>query len=255
MHPRLSVLSTSSLPTGVAGDRSSLSTPPPVPPATRLSLPASNSSTLTLGPRSSIATSVGGGPVPNIYDRNLNKTRTTEVSAAAFAFLFSEMIQYTQKRVSGIGDLERRCVLCTMYFPSHIHSKLTLRMIIFLGCSLFVVRCSSFGGWGGGDGRLNTLGYRIGQRVLELLTWRNESGSRAPKREIRFLLALRSIHAPVWRAVFGKQADAIEKSVENDDECTSGLPGAVSVHCTYPPIMGMRLLMTPNFMLLNLFKT
>jgi len=63
-----------------------------------------------------------------------------------------------------------------------------------------------------------TLGYRIGQRVLELLTWRNESGSRAPKREIRFLPALRSIHAQVWRAVFGKQADAIEKSVENDDE-------------------------------------
>ena len=106
VHPRLSVLSTISLPTGGAGDRVSLSTPPP---AARLSLPASNS-TLTLAPRSSIATSVGTGPVPNIYDRNLNKTRTAEVSAAAFAFLFSEMIQYTQKRVSGIGDLERRCV-------------------------------------------------------------------------------------------------------------------------------------------------
>ena len=86
-------------------------------------------------------------------------------------------------------------------------------------------------------GRLNTLGYRIGQRVLELMTWRNESGSRAPKREIRFLPALRSIHAQVWRAVFGKQADAIEKSVENDDECTS--PGAVSVYACRS-IMGTR---------------
>ena len=28
--------------------------------------------------------------------------------AAAFAFLFSEVIQYTQKRVNGISDLERR---------------------------------------------------------------------------------------------------------------------------------------------------
>ena len=106
VHPRLSVLSTISLPSGVAGDRSSVSTPPPT---ARLSLPAS-SSTLTLGLRSSIATSFGGGAIPNIYDRNLNKTRTAEVSAAAFAFLFSEMIQYTQKRVSGIGDLERRYV-------------------------------------------------------------------------------------------------------------------------------------------------
>lgn len=71
--------------------------------------------------------------------------------------------------------------------------------------------------------RLNTLGYRIGTRVLELMVWRAESGSKAPKREIRFLPALMSIHTQVWRAVFGKPADAIEKSVSNDDECTYAL--------------------------------
>ena len=69
--------------------------------------------------------------------------------------------------------------------------------------------------------RLNTLGYRIGTRVLELMAWRNEFASKAPKRETRFLPALMSIHTHVWRAVFGKPADAIEKSVENADECTT----------------------------------
>lgn len=63
------------------------------------------------------------------------------------------------------------------------------------------------------------LGYRIGLRVLELMSWRAESSSKAPKREIRFLPALMSIHTQFWRAVFGKPADGIEKSVENDDEC------------------------------------
>lgn len=67
--------------------------------------------------------------------------------------------------------------------------------------------------------RLNTLGYRVGVRVLELMLWRNESSSKTPKREIRFLPALMSIHTQVWRTVFGKPADAIEKSVENPDEC------------------------------------
>lgn len=43
-----------------------------------------------------------------IYERNLNKTRNAEVSLSAWAFMFSEVVQYTQKRVSGIGDLERR---------------------------------------------------------------------------------------------------------------------------------------------------
>lgn len=67
---------------------------------------------------------------------------------------------------------------------------------------------------------LNTLGYRVGTRVLELMVWRAEGASKAPKREIRLLPALMSIHTQVWRAVFGKAADAIEKSVENADECT-----------------------------------
>lgn len=43
-----------------------------------------------------------------IYDRNLNRTRTTELSRASFAYLFSEMVTYAQKRVTGIQDLERR---------------------------------------------------------------------------------------------------------------------------------------------------
>ncbi|KAJ7848770.1 TRAPP complex subunit trs31 [Mycena leptocephala] len=156
-HSRVSVLSTSS--------QSSVEHLSPAASSTRFSLP-------------SIPTTPGAPPKaagvrPNIYDRNLNKTRITEVSGAAFTFLFSEMVQYTQKRVSGINDLERR---------------------------------------------LNTLGYRIGTRVLELMVWRAEAASKAPKREIRFLPALMSIHTQVWRAVFGKPADAIEKSVENMDE-------------------------------------
>jgi hypothetical protein len=51
------------------------------------------------------------------------------------------------------------------------------------------------------------------------MVWRAESLSKAPKREIRFLPALMSIHTNVWKAVFGKPADAIEKSVQNEDEC------------------------------------
>jgi hypothetical protein len=52
-----------------------------------------------------------------------------------------------------------------------------------------------------------------------MMVWRVESTSKAPKREIRFLPALMTIHTQVWRAVFGKPADALEKSVESPDEC------------------------------------
>jgi len=71
------------------------------PNATRFSLPNTPSINTTLGtPRPNLR--------PNVYDRHLNKTRAAEVSASSFAYLFSQVVQYTQKRVSGINDLERR---------------------------------------------------------------------------------------------------------------------------------------------------
>ena len=166
-HPRLSVLSNSS--------QSSSDYPSP----TRFSLPSSQQK-----PNPSR---------PSIYDKNFNKSRLTEVSGSAFAFLFSEIVQYTQKRVSGINDLERRYDI--YYFSPHEGDSPAMD-------------------------RLNTLGYRVGIRVLELMVWRAESSSKAPKREMRLLPTLMAIHTQVWKAVFGKPADAIEKSVENADECT-----------------------------------
>lgn len=43
-----------------------------------------------------------------IYHRPLNRSRTTELSQASFAYLFGEMVGYAQNRVTGIQDLEKR---------------------------------------------------------------------------------------------------------------------------------------------------
>jgi hypothetical protein len=51
--------------------------------------------------------------------------------------------------------------------------------------------------------------------MLELLTWREK----VAKRETRVLGVLYFIHNVVWKALFGKQADSLEKSTENEDEC------------------------------------
>src|ERR1700733_11990396 len=92
-HPRLSVLSNAS--------QSSIDSPG----STRFSLQSAPSVNNT------VIANKQSAPRPNIYDRNLNKTRVSEVSASAFTFMFSEIVQYTQKRVNGINDLERRCVI------------------------------------------------------------------------------------------------------------------------------------------------
>ncbi|KAI8926611.1 NO signaling/Golgi transport ligand-binding domain-containing protein [Entophlyctis helioformis] len=112
---------------------------------------------------------LAGSKRPAILDRNLNKTKSAEVSLAAYAFLFSEMLQYAQKRVNGIQDLERK---------------------------------------------LSDYGYRVGIRMLELIVWRD----RNTKRETRILGVLYFINTTVWKALFGKAADSLEKGTDNDDE-------------------------------------
>ncbi|EEB07561.1 TRAPP complex subunit Trs31 [Schizosaccharomyces japonicus yFS275] len=105
----------------------------------------------------------------NICDQNLNKIKNSDVSLSAFAFLFSELIQRTQSRVTGIQDFEER---------------------------------------------LNEHGFRVGQRLVELVVWRE----RSPKRETRVLGILQFIHSSLWKQLFGKHADSLEKSKDVNDE-------------------------------------
>ncbi|KAK9321272.1 NO signaling/Golgi transport ligand-binding domain-containing protein [Lipomyces orientalis] len=104
-----------------------------------------------------------------IYDRNLNR-RAPELSLASFAFLFSELVQYSQKNVKGIQEMETK---------------------------------------------LSDYGYHVGQRVLELTVIREIKNA---KRETRVLGLLQFINTGIWKSVFGKPADALEKSKDQEDE-------------------------------------
>ncbi|KAI9803174.1 MAG: hypothetical protein M1825_001965 [Sarcosagium campestre] len=106
-----------------------------------------------------------------IYDRNLNRSRTAQLNRASFAFLFSEMIIYAQRRVTGIQDLEKR---------------------------------------------LNNQGHPIGLRLLDLLLYR-EVG-RTVQRPTRILPLVQFIHTTLWRQLFARAADALERSQDNEDE-------------------------------------
>jgi hypothetical protein len=91
------------------------------------------------------------------------------VSLSAFAYLFSEMVQYHQNRVDSISELERR---------------------------------------------LESTGYGVGLRVLELLAYR----SREYKRETKLMNLLQYISTQVWKSLFGKAADSLERSIDHADE-------------------------------------
>ncbi|KAI9790711.1 MAG: TRAPP subunit trs31 [Peltula sp. TS41687] len=155
------------------------------PPPLRQNNSSSSSNAPSPQPSSSstAATAItgGGGGLrypsnrKTIYDRNLNRSKTSELSRASFAYLFGEMITYAQRRVTGIQDLEKR---------------------------------------------LNAQGYPLGLRLLDLLMYRDPSSSSrsAPQRPTRILALLQFITTTLWRHLFGRQADALERSKEHEDE-------------------------------------
>ncbi|XP_028401143.1 trafficking protein particle complex subunit 5-like [Dendronephthya gigantea] len=113
----------------------------------------------------------GGGirkKTTNILERPLNKGRN-EVHISSFALLFSEIVQYSQNRVTTVADLQTK---------------------------------------------LSDLGKSIGSRMLDVLVLR-EKGY---KRETRIINVLLFIKTTVWKSLFGKEADKLEQS--NDDDKT-----------------------------------
>lgn len=103
-----------------------------------------------------------------ILDRPLRNNKT-EVSHSAFAFLFSEMVQYAYNRISSIDDLSLR---------------------------------------------LEELGFGVGQRLIELIGCRD----RVIKRETRIVGILQYITTTMWKQVFNKNADTLERAMEDEDE-------------------------------------
>ena len=105
----------------------------------------------------------------SILDRNLNKTKNTQVSLSALAYLLSESLQSQVKNATGISQLESQ---------------------------------------------LSSMGYSLGDPLLELVVWRDRNS----KRETRLLPTLYMLHNTLWKALFDKPADSLEKGTDAEDE-------------------------------------
>ncbi|GEQ67499.1 hypothetical protein JCM33374_g1164 [Metschnikowia sp. JCM 33374] len=95
-------------------------------------------------------------------------------------------------------------------------SEISLSTLGFLFCEVVSWAHSKSKGVSDLEGRLNGLGYQIGQRYLELV--KSREGIKYGKREIRIIEILQFIHGPFWKAVFGKTANELEKSQDVHDE-------------------------------------
>jgi hypothetical protein len=164
--------------------------------------------------------SAGATRIP-IIDKALSSGKS-EVSASAFAFLFSELVQYSLHRVKAVEDLEKRYPPSLLprrrpYFSPFLPHIFLLRVrqtrgefifkhIYYICILLLSVFC-----------RLEDVGYGIGMRVLELLVHRDK----ANRKETNLIAMLQFVTTSVWRSLFGKVADGLEKADKSEDTCAS----------------------------------
>ena len=121
------------------------------------------------------------------HAKQVQAQRDRQVSLSALAFLFSELVQYQTIKICSASDLE---------------------------CGL------------------EQIGRSVGTRVIELLSYRD----RQIRRELSLIGILQVRHSiyldiivngtqfistTCWKALFGKPADSLERSTENDNECAS----------------------------------
>ena len=68
---------------------------------------------------------------------------------------------------------------------------------------------------------LHALGLPVGERILELLFYR-EKGNSSPcmggKREVKIINMLHFVNNQLWKSLFGKPADGLEQSMEDSNE-------------------------------------
>ena len=126
------------------------------------------------------------------------------VNISSFAFLFAELVAYHRGRSAAISDLETKYVAATgdgraggLVMRSHARARVarTTRNSLSPLCA---------------RRRLEQAGYPIGARFLELLALRERAG----KREVTVVGMLQFVSSTVWQSLFGKTADALEKSTD-----------------------------------------
>mmetsp|Transcript_15167 Transcript_15167/g.22361 ORF Transcript_15167/g.22361 Transcript_15167/m.22361 type:complete len:227 (+) Transcript_15167:239-919(+) len=83
--------------------------------------------------------------------------------------------------------------------------------------------------------RLESAGYGVGLKVLEMLAFR----ARESKRETRLMSILQFVSSSVWKSLFGKAADSLERSIDHADEyMIVDYEPVTSTYVSVPPDLG-----------------
>jgi len=124
----------------------------------------------------------GRKPRPSNLDKTIAKSRSHDIHLSTFAFLISEMVQYSNKRSANLAEFQVK---------------------------------------------LLELGRGIGVRLLELTYFRE----RKDKRETKHVEQLNFIKKFVWKSIYNKEADSVERHATDPLICKKTTETETSSYC------------------------
>lgn len=100
------------------------------------------------------------------------------------------------------------------YFRSSADSTVSLSSFAYLFSEMVQYHQNRVDSISELERRLESCGFSVGLRVLELLAYR----SREYRRETKLMNILQFISTVVWKSLFNKAADSLERSIDHADE-------------------------------------
>lgn len=144
-------------------------------------------------------------PMPTVLDKAISRGTGT-VSLSAFSYLFSELVQYCQQRVDVVADLEKR--LADVGYGIGLRS---LELITYRSSiqAFLLTNAQAGSGGGGGSGASN-----VQQQPISLQNIASIHG----RKERNLVGMLQLLHSSMWKSLFGRSADGLEKATDKEDE-------------------------------------
>jgi hypothetical protein len=161
--------------------------------------------------------SPSGSPIavqslPTVLDKPISRG-TTQVSLSAFSYLFSELVQYCRAT-----DLEKRMFDMGYGIGLRALELITWRTSVQHYLLSNAQSGSGGGGGGGGGSGGGSSGGSGGPIVHQAPISLHNIGSLQGRKEKSLVAMLQTLHSQMWKALFGKTADGLEKATDKEDE-------------------------------------
>ncbi len=147
--------------------------------------------------------------LPTVLDKPISRGTERQVSLSAFSYLFSELVQYCRAT-----DLEKR-----MFDMGYGIGLRSLELITYRSSiQQYLLSNSQPGSSGSSSSSSSSSSHGSGGTVHQAPISLHNIGALSGRKEKSLVGMLQTLHSGMWKSLFGRVADGLEKATDKEDE-------------------------------------